>query len=269
MPRTPRDLGRVMTLSVGNTFASAIVWSANGVKLWPARWPCREAALASPERMRSGDVVLAGVVPSILAKQAAALRRNNPGRYRLLRFRKNLPCPIDIAPRPERNVGDDRVAAAIGALALDPRRPWIVIDSGTALTVNAVRPDRGKRAGAFEGWLIVPGELLALHALNAGTAQLPALDAWPASVPPAIGRSTSEAIRAGVRRAQCAAACELAKAQAEQLGPGVRVALTGGGAEALWPVLKRALRAYRPVLVPDLVHRGLFEAWRRAAVAGR
>jgi type III pantothenate kinase len=252
-----------MTLSIGNTFASAIVWSANGAKLWSVRWPCREAALASPERMSSGDVVLAGVVPSILAKQASALRRNNPGRYRLLRFRKNLPCPIEIRPRPASKVGDDRIAAAVGALAIDSRRPWIVIDSGTALTVNAVRPR------TFEGGLIIPGERLALHALNAGTAQLPALEAWPASVPPAIGRSTAEAIRAGVRRAQCATACELAKTQAKQLGAGVRLALTGGGAKALWPILKRELSALRPVFVPDLVHRGLFETWRRAAVTGR
>jgi pantothenate kinase type III len=112
----------------------------------------------------------------------------------------------------------------------------------------------------------LPGEALALKALNAGTAQLPALPPWPLGKPaPAVGRSTAEALRAGVRRAHVAAALALARAQAAESGGGTRVALTGGRAAVLWPALRNELRACRPVRAPYLVLHGLFLAWQWAA----
>ena len=211
-------------------------------------------------------VILAGVVPVTVKRLEKALRT----RFRVYRFRRDFPCPLEIVPRPARAVGDDRLAAALGALALDAGVPWVVLDAGTALTVNAVRPlpapGKGKRAGRrlgrFEGGLIVPGEALALRVLHAGTARLPALNPWSKGHAPAIGHSTGEAMRAGARRAQAAAACALARAQAEQLGSRTRIALTGGGAEVLWPAVRRELWRWRPVFVPDLVLRGLYVAWQ-------
>jgi type III pantothenate kinase len=227
-------------------------------------------ALGTPE----APVVLAGVVPGTVKRLEKALR----ARFRVYRFRRDFPCPIEIVPRPARAVGDDRLAAALGALALDASVPWVVLDAGTALTVNAVRPLPGnsgtdrtsglspnlrvRRLGRFEGGLIVPGEALALRALHGGTAQLPALKPWSKGHAPVIGHSTGEAMRAGVRRAQVAAACALARAQAEHLGSRTRIALTGGGAEVLWPAVRRELWRWRPVLVPDLVLRGLYVAWQ-------
>ncbi len=219
-------------------------------------------------------VILAGVVPNRVAGLARSLKSpqsqiaNRKSQMRL-RFRKELPCLLTIRPRPAAKVGDDRLAAALGALAIDPRVPWVVVDAGTALTVNGVKPAarRGKARsgrrvlGTFEGGLIVPGEWLSLLALSGGTAQLPALKPLaPRKSVPAWGRSTEQAIRFGVRRAQLATVCELARAQAEALGKRARIALTGGGAEALWPALRRALATYRPIRDPDLVHRGLLAA---------
>jgi pantothenate kinase type III len=117
--------------------------------------------------------------------------------------------------------------------------------------------------GIFEGGLIVPGEHLALSALGGGTAQLPSLAPLPAGrKAPVHGRSTGEAIRFGVRRAQIAAACELARAQARCLGAGTRIALTGGGAAALWPAIRSEFKSCRPVWVPELVHLGLVATGR-------
>jgi hypothetical protein len=38
----------------------------------------------------------------------------------------------------------------------------------------------------FEGGLIMPGEGLMLRSLSSGTAQLPSLTYWPASIPPPL-----------------------------------------------------------------------------------
>jgi type III pantothenate kinase len=216
------------------------------------------------------SIVFSGVVPGIVNRlekstRAAVCDRESKS---VLRFRKDLHCPLVIRPKPASEVGDDRLAAALGALAIDPRVPWVVVDAGTALTVNAVRPAARRRKatarrsmGTFEGGLIVPGEGLCLQALAGGTAQLPGLEplASARKIAP-WGGSTKDAVLFGVRRVQMATVLELARAQAVPLGSQARIVLTGGGAEVLWPVLRRGLAGHRPIREPDLVHRGLLAA---------
>lgn len=267
MSRTPRELGRVMTLSVGNTTISSFYWSQEGQPLLGVfdTWPM-EVGFCH----REWDIcVLSGVVPQRITKIEKILKQRRFAGRHCLRFRREIPCPLDIAPRSKSSVGDDRLAAAVGALTLDSSRPWVVIDAGTALTVNAVCPQKGKYLGRFEGGLIMPGEELCLSALRSGTAQLPHLDHWPLVAAPNIGRSTSEAIRAGVRKMQAAAAYEVALAQAKLLGKNTGFVLTGGGAENIWIEYERQWDDLRARFDSTLVHRGLYEAWRRAAVAGR
>jgi pantothenate kinase type III len=156
------------------------------------------------------------------------------------------------------------LAGVLGALAIDPGVPWVVVDAGTALTVNAVTPvgkrGKGRIAGVFEGGLIVPGEGLSLRALGEA-AQLPSLKPRAGARKVSCwGRSTEEAIRFGVCRAQVASVIELVRAQAKTLGPKTRVALTGGGSKPLWSGVRNALKSYRPIRDPDLVHRGLLAA---------
>lgn len=269
----------VLTVMVGNTRTTAVRWSPSGTLMDRGAWPTNSGGKALARKIAAARcdgiaaIVLAGVVPAIVAELARTLESSIVNRQSsiLLRFRRNLPCTLLIRPRPAKRVGDDRLAAALGALAIDPRAPWVIVDAGTALTVNSVRPAMrrtGAALGIFEGGLIVPGEQLALSALGGGTAQLPALSPLATGAKaPVCGRSTVEAIRFGVRRAQIATVCTLARAQAEALGLGARVVLTGGGAKALWPCLRTELRSYRPVLAPDLAHRGLFAASERLTTA--
>jgi type III pantothenate kinase len=266
LPRKPgKNALPVLTVMVGNTRTTAAHWSPAGKAIDRGDWATSCGGHAMARRILaamgegSATIVLAGVVPSVVdALERCLSSRLQPPSY-LFRFRGNLSCPLRIRPRPAYRVGDDRLTAVLGALAIDPRVPWVVLDAGTALTVNSVRPALGTRhAGVFEGGLIVPGEQLALSALSAGTAQLPALKPLaPRTRVPVRGCSTEDAIRFGVRRAQMAAACALARVQARLLGRGTRIVLTGGGAAALWPAIRSELKPYRPVWVPDLVHRGL------------
>ena len=251
---------------VGNTRTAVVRWSPAGKAIERGDWATRCGGHALARRILAAvgedgaTVVLAGVVPSVVDTLECRLSTLLQTPSSLFRFRKNLSCPLRIRPRPSGRVGDDRLAGALGALALSPAAPWVVIDAGTALTVNSVRPASGrKHAGVFEGGLIIPGEQLALSALGGGTAQLPALKPLASRTRvPVRGCSTEEAIRLGVRRAQIAAACALALAQTRSLGRGTRIAVTGGGAAALWPAIRSELKSHRPVCVPELVHRGLW-----------
>lgn len=257
----------MLTVAVGNSSTRAAVWSAEGNVLWSRDWPTTSPITdladgicarvrESPDCIRA--CVLAGVVPRVTRSLNTLLGHRLPG-VKVLRFRRDLHCPLRIAPRPAQRVGDDRLAGTLGALVHDPGVSWVVIDAGTAVTVNAVR------GGCFEGGMIIPGEELALRALSTGTAQLPSLKPWPADRPTKVfGLSTAEAMRCGVRNGQIGAVCNLVVVQTVFLGPGTRVVVTGGGAAPLWPMLEGMLGRCQPIFDPHLVLRGLFAAWKSA-----
>jgi type III pantothenate kinase len=93
---------------------------------------------------------------------------------------------------PER-VGLDRLAAAVAAN--DLRRPGcgaIIVDAGTAITVDYLDED-----GAFHGGAIMPGPRIASRALHDYTDALP-LVSLPESVPSPLGRETRSAIESGL-----------------------------------------------------------------------
>jgi type III pantothenate kinase len=127
-------------------------------------------------------------------------------------------------------VGIDRLLSVLAVNQL--RRPGaaaIAIDMGTATTVDLISAD-----GAFEGGAIVAGPTLALAALHAGTASLPQLDAIVlASPPPAVGKSTAEAMASGAYWGAVGAVQELVRQLAQQPSVEPQLFLTGGGAEGI------------------------------------
>lgn len=99
-------------------------------------------------------------------------------------------------------LGTDRVCLTVGAFekyclrregsrCSGRRRDCVVIDFGTATTVNIVHGD-----GTYLGGAILPGMRMMLDSLADGTAQLPRVSFGLPRLP--YGHSTVEAIRAGV-----------------------------------------------------------------------
>ncbi|NIK73129.1 type III pantothenate kinase [Thermonema lapsum] len=101
--------------------------------------------------------------------------------------------PIRITYHTPHTLGVDRVAAAVGGHTLFPEHPVLVIDIGTCITYDLVT-----EAGEFPGGIISPGVRLRLQAMHAFTARLPHLE-WSIEeeLPPLVGRSTTEAMKAG------------------------------------------------------------------------
>ena len=113
---------------------------------------------------------------------------------RVINDRRDLPLEIDVES-PER-VGMDRLLNAVAGNRL--RRagePLIVIDVGTATTVDAVSAQ-----GVFLGGAILAGPELTARALHDYTAALPhvTLEELARNEPPVIGRSTQQAIASGL-----------------------------------------------------------------------
>lgn len=150
-------------------------------------------------------------------------------------------------------VGQDRLFAARGAAELVGGSA-VVIDVGTAMTVDAVRwAGPGGGAPAFLGGAIAPGPALLARSLSLA-ARLHEVQLDPRA--PALGRHTSEALRAGVLHGLRGAAEELSRRVGAEAGLAAapRV-LTGGARELLlepWAFWSGTL-----VVEPDLVHLGL------------
>ncbi len=162
-----------------------------------------------------------------------------------------IPNRVD---HPER-VGVDRLAAATAAGCLvAPGEAAIVVDAGSAITVDVV-----DEQGAFRGGAILPGRRLMANALFQGTDQLPNL-APPSSVaePSVVGTSTEKAIRSGIDWGVVGAVRELVARMTARFTHAPRLFLTGGDAE--W--LERQLQL--PAIGdPYLVLRGLHHAAAR------
>lgn len=251
--------GRLLAIDVGNTRAKFGVFRTcdDGPAL--ERNTAVRLADAEPSRQLRHWLTSFDVRPS----QAVVSGSNPPFRDKLLSdWPSELPSPcvvtqrhqipISVDVRQPDSVGLDRLLTAFaGRRLFAPDQPLIVVDSGTATTVNAVNAE-----GAFVGGAILPGLRLSARALHEYTARLPLLntdriaDRVTDDDVPALGGDTLQAITSGLFWGQLGAIRELRTRITEQLdqagrstaGPKasdrntadrVRCIVTGGGGRQL------------------------------------
>jgi type III pantothenate kinase len=134
--------------------------------------------------------------------------------------------------------GVDRIlnAVAVNRIRL-AGQPAVIVDTGTATTVDAVSPD-----GAFEGGAILPGFELCARALNQYTAYLPyiTVDELQEESSDPLGVNTRAALRSGLIWGQVGAIKELVQRLAQRWETAPDVVLTGGGAPLAAPHLPQA-----------------------------
>lgn len=88
-------------------------------------------------------------------------------------------------------VGADKIANAMGAMARFPGRNVLIVDFGTATTICAVTKEK-----EYLGGIITPGIYTSMATLESNTARLPAVEiAKPSEL---LGRSTVESIQSGL-----------------------------------------------------------------------
>ena len=149
-----------------------------------------------------------------------------------------------------REVGADRVANAIGALTL-LGAPVMVVDFGTATTVDLVGPD-----GSYRGGAIAPGLEVSADALVTHTAALRRAELVVPRSP--VGRSTVEAIQSGLIYGYAGLVDGLVTRILETLGKECPVVATGGLAD----IMAKAARTIT-VVEQDLTLIGLSEIFAR------
>lgn len=127
-------------------------------------------------------------------------------------------------------IGVDRLANMAAALEQSNGKAAIVIDAGTALTVDLVMPD-----SSFAGGYIFPGHDLCFKALGQGTCQLDEFNSnHVGQEPQNPGMSTRECIVSGVANGLDGTTQHLVRTL-QQRGGSCIVFVTGGAARFLTP----------------------------------
>ncbi len=128
-----------------------------------------------------------------------------------------------------RAVGADRIVNAVGT-GRHYGFPAIIVDIGTATTVEAVDAESNYLGGA-----ILTGLYVALEALVSRTAKLPSVD-LEEDPPNVIATNTPDSIRSGFVYGYAGALDALIRRSREEMGEGnVRVVATGGPAGVIVP----------------------------------
>lgn len=232
--------GPLLTIVGGNSTLDLRIAAGGARRSFAAGTAGAEAIAAALHDLAPSRVVAVTVVANLAARlrEAAALAAVP------LRFAgRDVPCPLPLDYTTPHTLGADRWVAALAAHRRFGRS--VVIDCGTATTVNLVEQD-----GTFRGGAIAPGLRAFVVGMAAVTPALPApcLDAEP-PMPP---RSSQDAVDAGVLFGFCGLVERLTADVLRVASGPASIVVTGGNA----PRLLRHARL-RATHIPDLVHDGL------------
>ena len=181
------------------------------------------------DRVKIRGVIIGSVVPPLTSSIRAMVQRYfgvvpltvDPG--------INTSMPI-LYENPS-EVGADRIVNAIAAyerFGVDGSRPLVVVDFGTATTLDAITSK-----GEYLGGAICPGVQISADALFQRAARLPRIDVRkPARV---IGRTTVSAMESGLFYGYVGMVEGLVKRMSEELGGNALCIATGGLADIIAP----------------------------------
>ena len=251
----------ILTIDIGNTHTSAALFDGPDT---PHHWTLatvlhrtadeyfvvvdRLLSVDGVDRSRIRGAIIASVVPPLTAVWGDLAGRL-VGKDNVLIMDAETPTGVENRYDSPRDVGADRLANAVAAKAACGC-PVIVVDFGTATTLDVVSTD-----GAYLGGAILPGLDLSAEALYTKTARLPRVSVVdPGS---AIGNSTDRSIQAGIFYGTLGAIDSLIERMWAELGGPCAVLATGGNGEA-FARASRFIERYDPFLTL----RGLNEIWR-------
>ena len=169
-------------------------------------------------------------------------------------------CSVKNSYTEPQQLGADRWAALIAAWR-HYHVPCIVVNAGTALTVDALGVDKIVGHGIFLGGLILPGFNLMQMSLAQGTAGIRALAGSSQNFP----INTGDALYTGALSATVGAVESMIIKLQQREGQLPRCVLSGGDATQLAEALKGSKLANNVAIADNLVLQGLLELERESA----
>lgn len=232
-----------IVIDIGNSSSKAGIFSNSGELVFKNTYP--ELNVDEVLKLRNDHKeVNYGIFSSVKEVSQRFVDAIKSKLDRLIILDENTPLPlIDRYQTPE-TLGKDRIAAAAGAIFSYPDQDILIIDAGTAMTIDFVN-----RRKEFIGGIISPGLEMRFKALNYYTSKLPLLQTT--DIEGITGKSTEEAITLGVQNGIIFEIEEYIEKYSKHYDKLITV-ITGGDAEFL------AKRLKNPIFVKlDLVLTGL------------
>jgi type III pantothenate kinase len=204
------------------------------------------------DRSRIHGVVLGSVVPPLTGTMKMMAQRYFGVTALNVEASVNTGMPI-LYDNPA-EVGADRIVNAVAAyerFGRDGTRPLIVVDFGTATTLDAITAK-----GEYLGGAICPGVQISADALFQRAAKLPRIDVR--KPPRIVGRTTVGAMESGLFYGYVGMVEGLARRMSDELGGNAVVIATGGLAEVIAPEIPAIAH-----VDPDITLQGLRIVWER------
>jgi len=242
----------ILALDIGNTSTAVGLMAGREVR---AHTSLRTDAAAGPKAIWAemagglGDniegAIVCSVVPKVTPGVMEAIRAG--AGVEPVEFTAETPIGITNRYEPPSDVGADRLANAYAAWKLYGL-PAIIVDIGTALTIDCVTRD-----AEYLGGVIAPGISISLDALHTRTAMLPKVDLEPP--PRVLGTSTVTSIQSGITHGHSLMIAGLVNKLRDELklGSEAHVIITGGYTAILGPQIE----AVSTLIDPELTLKGL------------
>lgn len=164
---------------------------------------------------------------------------------RFVNLTNTTPSPMKIRYDNPLLLGHDRIAAAVGAISQSEGCNLLVIDAGTAVTLDVVSAE-----GEFLGGNISPGLSTRFNSLHSYTSKLPLVE--PEGEVPLMGHNTETAIRSGIVLGLVSEIDGYIERIKEKYGS-VKVFMTGGDASFLSKRIKNCIFEDENLLAKGLI----------------
>jgi type III pantothenate kinase len=150
---------------------------------------------AEVERLFDLYDITDSIISSVVNIEAAVVNTLARRSQHFVLFDHRTPVPITNAYETPETLGLDRLAAAVGAKSICPEENLLIIDAGSAITYDFISAE-----GQYLGGNIAPGLKMRFTILQRMTKKLPLVEVDENELIPLFGKSTRDAIAAGVIR---------------------------------------------------------------------
>lgn len=186
------------------------------------------------------------IISSVVNIEPAVVNALHRHSRNFVLFDHNTPLPIRNGYGTPATLGQDRLAAAVGAQAIYPHENVLIVDAGSAITYDFISED-----GTYIGGNIAPGIKMRFTILHRQTKKLPLVEAEENEMLPLFGRNTRDAIAAGVIRGVVFEVKGYMRDLQEQIQH-FRTIITGGNAPFILHGLQTDIRHERHLVLMGL-----------------
>ena len=177
-----------LIIDIGNSFTKAVVFSKSDI----IYSTCAESInIYLIEEIARSFPVKKGIISSVSLDVSSLVSRLKEKLNLLILADQNTPVPLKNLYITRETLGFDRLASAVGAYTIFPDANVLVIDIGTAITIDMVTAK-----GEYLGGNISPGIEIRFRALHTFTKKLPLVKKTGKTG--LTGKTTEDAIRFGV-----------------------------------------------------------------------